>query len=114
MAQGFEDCKNQFPEGSKNYIEKNRCNAAAASVIRPFTPYPDLFDNYWAKRAVLAERLQGGKLTLAEANAEATQIQSDVAAEEQRRNLASRSVGAQESAAAAAWMASPSVVVVRR
>lgn len=115
MAQGFEDCKAQFPEGSKNYIEKNKCNATAAAVIRPFTPYPDLFDNYWAKRAVLAERLQAGKLTLAEANAEATQTQSDVAAEEQRRNLANRSVGAQESAAAAAWMASsPSVVVVRR
>lgn len=114
MAQGFEDCKARFPEGSKNYIEKDKCNAAAATVIRPFTPYPDLFDNYWAKRAVLAERLQAGKLTLAEANAEATQTQSDIAAEEQRRNLANRSVGAQESAAAAAWMASPSVVVVRR
>jgi hypothetical protein len=115
MAQGFEDCKAQFPEGSKHYVEKNKCDATAALVIRPLTTYPDLFDNYWAKRAVLAERLQAGKLTLAEANADATQTQSDIATEEQRRNLASRAVGAQESAAAAAWMASsPSVVVVRR
>lgn len=53
-------------------------------------------------------------MTVAEANQEATQTQSDIAAEEQRRNLANRSVGAQESAAAAVWLASPSVVVVRR
>jgi hypothetical protein len=112
MEQGFEDCKARFPEGPKQSIEKNRCNATAAAAIRPFVPYPDLFDKYWATRAVIAERIQNGKMTLAEGNQEATQAQSDVAAEEQRRNLANRSVGAQESAAAAAWLASPSVVVV--
>ncbi|WP_083869791.1 hypothetical protein [Bradyrhizobium sp. WSM1253] len=114
MQQGFENCKVQFPEGTKNMIEKNKCNATAALAIRPFTTYTDLFDRYWATRAVIAERVQAGKMTVAEANQEATQAQSDIAAEEQRRNLANRSVGAQESAAAAAWMASPSVVVVRR
>lgn len=114
MQRGFEDCKAQFPEGTKNMIDKNKCNATAALGIRPFTSYPDLFDKYWATRAVIAERVQAGKMTVAEANQEATQTQSDIAAEEQRRNLANRSVGAQESAAAAAWLASPSVVVVRR
>ncbi|SFV19402.1 MULTISPECIES: hypothetical protein [Bradyrhizobium] len=114
MQRSFEDCKAQFPEGTKNMIEKNKCNATAALAIRPFTTYPDLFDKYWATRAVIAERVQAGKMTIAEANQEATQTQSDIAAEEQRRNLANRSVGAQESAAAAAWLASPSVVVVRR
>jgi hypothetical protein len=112
MEQGFEECKTRFPEGSKQYIERNKCNSLAASAIRPFVPYPDLFDKYWATRAVIAERVQAGKLTLAEGNQEATQAQSDIAAEEQRRNLASRSVGAQESAAAASWLATPSVVVV--
>jgi hypothetical protein len=115
MEQGFVDCRARFAEGSKQYIEKHKCDAAAALAIRPYVTYPDLFDQLWAHRAVLAERLQASKITLAEANAEATQNQSQAAAEEQRRNLANRSVGAQESAAAAAWLApAPAVVVVRR
>ncbi|WP_247988319.1 hypothetical protein [Bradyrhizobium sp. 186] len=43
MQQGFESCKVQFPEGTKNMVEKNKCNATAALAIRPFTTYPDLF-----------------------------------------------------------------------
>lgn len=113
MEQGFADCKARYPEGSKQYVEKNRCDADAAKAIRPFVSYPDLFDKDWAARAVIAERLQTGKMSLAEANLEATQIHSDIAAEEQRRNLANRSVGAQESAAAAAWRASSPVSCTR-
>jgi hypothetical protein len=104
MADGFEQCKAQFPDGSKQYIEKNKCNANAALVIKPYVTYPDLFDQDWAARAVLAEKLQAGKITVAEANQEASTVHSQVASEEQRRNLANRSVGAQESAAAAAWV----------
>ncbi|MET4331175.1 hypothetical protein ABIB80_007034 [Bradyrhizobium sp. i1.15.2] len=104
MQQAFENCKVQFPEGTKNMIEKNKCNATAALAIRPFTTYTDLFDKYCATRAVIAERVQAGKMTVAEANQEATQAQSDIAAEEQRRNLANRSVGAQESACALALL----------
>jgi len=65
--------------------------------------YPDLFDREQADRAVIAERLQAGKMT--EANQQATANKSQIAEDEQRRNLAARSVGAQESAAAAAWRA---------
>jgi hypothetical protein len=114
MQRGFEDCKARFPEGSKSMIEKNKCNATAALAIRPFTTYPDLFDKYWATRAVIAERVQAGKMTVAEAKPRGDAHSVSIAIEEQRRNLANRSVGAQESAAAAAWLASPSVVVVRR
>ena len=41
MEQHFADCKVQFPEGSKNYVDKNKCNAAAATPMLPFTSYPD-------------------------------------------------------------------------
>jgi hypothetical protein len=42
---------------------------------------------------------------MTEANQQATANKSQIAEDEQRRNLAARSVGAQESAAAAAWRA---------
>lgn len=103
--QGFAACKLQFPDGSRQWVAKNACEARAAQVIRPYVSYPDLFDKQWAYSATVAERLQAGKLTLAEANQQITEEQSRVTAEEQQRNLSARSVGAQESAAAAAWQA---------
>lgn len=101
IAQGFADCKTQYPEGSKQYVAKNKCDALAAQTIKPYVTWPDLFDKDWAARAVIAERLQAGKMTLAEANQEAAQTHSQIAAEEQQRNLASRSVAAQEAVAVA-------------
>ena len=68
--------------------------------------YPDLFDQSWAKAGVLAEQLQGHKLTRAEANAQMADVRSQITAEEQRRNLANRSVAAQETAATAALISS--------
>lgn len=103
MQAGFAECKTRFPDGSKQYVAKQQCDTAAAQAIRPFVTYPDLFDREQAERAVIAERLQGGKMTLAEANQQAATVHSQIAEDEQRRNLAARSVGAQESAAAAAW-----------
>jgi hypothetical protein len=54
----------------------------------------------------VTERVQNGQMTIAQANEAIAQKFSELNAEEQRRLLASRSVGAQESAAAAAWQAS--------
>jgi hypothetical protein len=99
--QGFADCKGQYP-GSKQYVAKEACDAAAAKVIRPFANYPDLFDRYWATRGLVAERLQASKMTPAEAALELAQSDSAIAEDEQRRNLANRSVSAQEAVAAAA------------
>ena len=113
MEEGFAACKTQYPEGSKQYVAKNVCDAAAAQSMRPFVPYPDLFDQNWANRAVIAERLQAGKMTVAEANQQATQMQSQITAEEQRRSLSGRVVNAQESQAAAAWRASSPVSCTR-
>jgi hypothetical protein len=113
MEWGFANCKTHFPEGSKQYVPKNSCDFTAAQSIRPFVPYPDLFDQDWASRAVIAERLQAGKMTVAEANQQATQMHSQIAAEEQRRSLNGRVVSAQESQAAAAWRASSPVSCTR-
>jgi hypothetical protein len=44
MAQKMEACDQQFPADAKRYVERYRCRAEAAKVIRPFTNYPDLFD----------------------------------------------------------------------
>jgi hypothetical protein len=77
------DCEVQFPKGGKRYIEKTQCQNGAMNIIRPFMPYPDLVDQDMASRMAVAE--------------------------EQRRMLNNRSVGAQESAAAAAWRASSPV-----
>jgi hypothetical protein len=111
---GIAACKEQYADENRDFVLRNKCGFAAAQVIRPFVTYPDLFDQSWAKAALLAEQLQAKKITRVEANAQMTESQSQIVAEEQRRNLANRSVGAQESAAAAAWLATPSVVVVRR
>lgn len=71
-------------------------------MARPFVTYPDLFDQTWAKAALLAEQVEARKMTRAEANAQLADIKSQVATEEQRRNLANRSVAAQENVATAA------------
>ena len=113
MQAGFAECKARFPEGSKQYVAKQQCDSAAAQVIRSYMTYPDLFDRERADRAVIAERWQAGKMTVAEANQQATANKSQIAEDEQRRNLATRSVGAQESAAAAAWRASAPVSCTR-
>lgn len=112
MDAGFAQCAAEYdsqPAGKKNHIAKTKCDASAALAIRPFVPFPDLFDQEWATRAVIAERLQGGKMTPAEANQESTTMHANISAEEQRRALSGRAVSAQESAAAAAWRASSPV-----
>lgn len=113
MAEGMEACEQQFPKGGKQYVAKNECQANAAKVIRPYANFPDLFDKYWADRSVTAERLQAGKLTYAEAAQIITDDMASISAEEQRRSLANRSVGAQESMASAAWRASAPVSCTR-
>jgi hypothetical protein len=102
MEQGFADCKTQWPEVTKQAVERNRCYSQAAQPLRQFNTYPDIFDKVWADRGVIAERLQAGKLTVAEATQQITQTISEATAEEQRRNLANRAVNAQEVMAVAA------------
>lgn len=103
--QGMAACAAQFPENSKDYVAKNKCLNDAAMPIRAVATYPDLFDRYWAFRGVIAEKMQSGKISPAEAKEQIAENDSQITNEEQQRNLANRSVGAQETMAAAAWRA---------
>lgn len=109
-----EVCNQTYPRAQKTALVRAQCLGAATEHLRPFVNYPDLLDQEKTGRNVLAEKWQNGKITQMEYEAQFTEMHSQIVAEEQRRNLANRSVGAQESAAAAAWLASPSVVVVPR
>jgi hypothetical protein len=100
--QGIAACKAQYPDENKDFVARNKCGFEAAKVVRPFATYPDLFDESWATSAVLAEQLEAKKITRAQADLQMAQTRSQITAEEQRRNLANRSVAAQETAATAA------------
>jgi hypothetical protein len=76
------------------------------AVYRPLSPFPDLFDQETAGRNMLAEKWQKGQITQAEYEFQFTQMHSELEAEGQRRNLAGRSVNAQEAAATAALLSS--------
>jgi hypothetical protein len=100
--QGFAACKAQYPDDNKDFVARYKCRFEAAKLVRPFVTYPDLFDQSWATVAVVAEQLDAKKITRAQADLQLAQTNSQIIAEEQRRNLANRSVAAQESIAASA------------
>jgi hypothetical protein len=62
-------------------------------------------DSFMATRMSVAEQVQDGRLTIAQANVIIANKNTELISEEQRRNLANRAVAAQESAAAASWAA---------
>jgi hypothetical protein len=110
-AAGMQDCDVRFPkDDAKIAVSRAQCLNDALAILRPTMPYPDLLDQYLAIHMALAEQVQKGQLTIAQGNAAIAQKKSELAAEEQRRSLASRSVVAQENRAAAA--AAPVVVTV--
>ena len=43
------------------------CKTPGSNLYRPFVPYPDLLDRVIATRLALAEKLDAGKMTIAEA-----------------------------------------------
>jgi hypothetical protein len=59
-------------------------------ILRPIMPYPDLLELQLATNMSVAEKVQNGQLTVAQANEAIAQKFSEVNAEEQRRLLASR------------------------
>src|ERR1700738_3343721 len=75
---GIAACKEQYPDENKDFVLRNKCAFNAAQVIRPFTTYPDLFDQSWARAALLAEQLQANKMTRVEANAQMAEINSQI------------------------------------
>ncbi|MGB9115157.1 hypothetical protein [Bradyrhizobium sp.] len=114
---GVQICNDTYPKVQNTAVVRAQCIGAATDALRPLLTYPDLYDKEKADRNALAEQWQTGKITQLQYEAQFTEMHSTIVAEEQRRNLANRSVGAQESSASAAWIAaasSPSVVVVPR
>ena len=80
--------------------EAARCaNEAEEAYLLPAFPYPDLVRLKIATRTALAEKVDRGQITQAEADLEMARQMSQASSEIEKRTLAKRAVGAQESAA---------------
>jgi hypothetical protein len=99
----FAECDAKFPKARGNFVNRAKCRQPGLELYAKLVPYPDLLQQDIAMRMVMAEKLDAGQITVAQAELEGAQAHSQIVAEEQRRSLAMRSVNAQESAAAAAW-----------
>jgi hypothetical protein len=99
-------CDATYPPGNvKTTMARAKCQTDALAIVRPISPYPDLLDLFIASRIATAERVQNGQLTIAQGNELIAAKHSELVAEEQRRNLANRSVIAQEGVASASLAA---------
>jgi hypothetical protein len=102
-----QQCDMTFPAGNpKTAMARAKCQTDALLIMRPVAPFPDLMDLFAASRIEIAERVQNGQLTVAQANEQIASKQSELVAEEQRRFLANRSIAAQQNIAAASLQAS--------
>lgn len=109
----FAECDAKIPKEKGQIVNRTRCRAPGFSLLRNFAPYPDLMDQEAAYRMAMAERIDAGQITMAQAELEAAENRSRLIAEEQRRSLSNRAVSAQESVAAAQWRASAPVSCTR-
>jgi hypothetical protein len=101
-----QQCSITWPPGNpKTAVSRAKCQTDPLAIMRPVHPYPDLLDLFIASRMAIAERVQNGQMTIAQANEAIATKRSELVAEEQRRQLANRSVSAQENAAAASLVA---------
>jgi hypothetical protein len=95
-----QECDTKLPPANpKTAVARAKCQVDAYNIMRPAVTYPDLMDLFIARRMLVAEQVEKGQITIAQANELIATKQSEIVAEEQRRNLANRSVAAQESAA---------------
>jgi hypothetical protein len=86
-----EECDMMWPAGNpKTAMARAKCQTEAIAVVRPVSPYPDILDLFIASRIAIAERVQNGQLTVAQANELIATKRSELVAEEQRRTLANR------------------------
>jgi hypothetical protein len=99
-------CDTTLPAGNpKTATARAKCQTDALKILRPVEPYPDLMDLFIASRISIAERVQNGQLTIAQANELIAQKYSALFSENQRRSLADRAVSAQENMASASLAA---------
>jgi hypothetical protein len=90
------------PSNPKTAMARAECLNKAYLILMPIQPFPDLVQVYMAERLLNAERIQNGKMTYVEANAALARKGAELAAEDQRRRLASQAANAQQTAANAA------------
>lgn len=87
-------------KGFKSRSEYMACVNDAENFQRPLLKYTDLLDLKFAVRKSLGQKMDSGTLTQADAEVEFQKTVSAIATETQRRDLAARSVAAQEEAIA--------------
>jgi hypothetical protein len=102
-AAGQEDCKAKFPttRTSKNHADFARCIVDLENTDPPIGAYPDLIRLKQSYYILVATKIDQGTLSVEEANVQNAQIRTQLESEAQRRQMASRMVGAQEQAAEA-------------
>lgn len=112
------DCTERFPTTpGRNHVAWARCYVDFYNrQILPGVRYPDLAKTVTTKRIALAEKMDQGAMTEAEADAELAQARAWAVGEEQRRDNSAMQTQAQIAAARAAQIgaansASPTVVV---
>lgn len=108
-AMAMKECGEKYPPGnSKTAVARAQCMNGAFTILQPTLPYPDLLQVFMADHVAIAEEVQAGRTTIVQANSVIARKWSEIVAEEQRRNLANRSVAAQENVAAASLQAAGS------
>jgi hypothetical protein len=64
-----QECDATLPGGNpKSAMARAKCQTEAIAIMRPVAPYPDILDLFIASRIAIAERVQNGQLTIAQAN----------------------------------------------
>jgi hypothetical protein len=114
------DCTGRFPiTPGRNHVAWARCYVDFYNQqILPGVRYPDLAKVVTAKRIALAEKVDQGTMTEAEADAELAQTRAWAVGEDQRRDNGAMQTQAQMAAARAAQVSainssSPTAVVVQ-
>jgi hypothetical protein len=97
----IQECDTKFPKGATpTAIARAQCLNDATEITRPvWGGSADLVNVFMTSRLAAAERFQKGQITFAQYSEEVATKWSQLVSEEQRRNLANRSVAAQETAA---------------
>ena len=73
------------PNDTKVAVARAKCHTEAWNILRPTMPYPEVLDKLIAKRIEIGQKVQGGEMTLAQANAAIEKARADAATEEQQR-----------------------------
>jgi hypothetical protein len=93
------ECDAKYPMQRGQLLNRMRCLLPAQKLYQPIAPYPDLLDQQTAAALVVAEKFDKGTITGPQAQLELAQLNSQLTAEQQRRDLANRSVMANEAMA---------------